>query len=167
MSKKRVRFNFLDVLIILATLALVAGIIWREELTERIETRNIENTVTVSCDLNAFVSTDKEGTVYAVKFEEGNTPVYMDGVEVGYVQAVRTVVSQPDDSVDDTSKDEDTPQEPQIVEETKLFLKAVSRSSGYYIGGETKLLIGGEYLLHTKTSEFTVRILSAEEVKTK
>lgn len=157
MSKRRVKFNFLDVLIILATFSLIVGIIWREELTERIETRNMENTVSVSCVINAFVS--GEGEVYAVRFEDGRTPVYLDGTEIGYVETVRSSVSE-ESASDDVSGDDSAPQ---AVEETRLYLKAVSRDSGYYIGGVTKLLIGGEYLLNTKTSQFTVRILTVDE----
>ncbi len=158
MTKRRIKFNFLDVLFILATLALVVGIIWREELIERVETKNIENTVTVCCDMNAYV-TEGVDTVYGVKFEEGKTPVYMNGVEVGYVLHTKEVASA------ESSSDESAPQAPQVSEETTLYLKAVSRNSGYYMGGETKLLIGNEYLLHTKTSEFTVRILTVEEAE--
>lgn len=162
MSGRKIRFNFLDVLIILAVLALVLGIIWREELAERIETKNIENTVTVVCEFNAFISPDGADSVSAYKFEDGKTTVYTEGVEIGYVETVSTVVSAPDESGDGTSGDGEVQQ---TVKETKLYLKAVSRDSGYYIGGETKLIIGEEYLFHTKTSEFTVRILSAAEVK--
>ena len=41
MRGKRTRFNFLDFLLILAVLALVAGIIWRQELSDKIEIRDI------------------------------------------------------------------------------------------------------------------------------
>lgn len=163
MSKRKVRFNFIDVLIVLATLALVVGIIWREELTERIEDRNIENTVTVCCTLNAFVSYEKDCSVQAMKFDEGKTAVYLDGTEVGYIETTHTVVSNDEVSGDESGKEEG--KITQTVDETKLYLKAVSRDSGYYIEGQTKLLIGGEYDLHTKTSEFTVRLLSVQEVK--
>lgn len=154
MSGKAPKFNFLDVLIILAALSLVVGIIWREELTDRIESKNIEDTVTVVCGINAFASA--AGDDQRVKFGEGQTAVYIDGAEVGYIVTVQTVTEESD--ADSTQH---------ITEETKLYLKAVSRESGYYIGGEEKLLIGGKYLMHTKTMEFTVQILSADEVKTK
>lgn len=154
MSGKAPKFNFLDVLIILAALSLVVGIIWREELTDRIESKNIEDTVTVVCGINAFASA--AGDDQRVKFGEGQTAVYIDGTEVGYIVTVQTVTEESD--ADSTQH---------ITEETKLYLKAVSRESGYYIGGEEKLLIGGKYLMHTKTMEFTVQILSADEVKTK
>lgn len=154
MSGKAPKFNFLDVLIIIAALSLVVGIIWREELTDRIESKNIEDTVTVVCGINAFASA--AGDDQRVKFGEGQTAVYIDGAEVGYIVTVQTVTEESD--VDSTQR---------ITEETKLYLKAVSRESGYYIGGEEKLLIGGKYLMHTKTMEFTVQILSADEVKTK
>lgn len=154
MSGKAPKFNFLDVLIIIAALSLVVGIIWREELTDRIESKNIEDTVTVVCGINAFASA--AGDDQRVKFGEGQTAVYIDGAEVGYIVTVQTVTEESD--VDSTQH---------ITEETKLYLKAVSRESGYYIGGEEKLLIGGKYLMHTKTMEFTVQILSADEVKTK
>lgn len=157
MSRKGARFNFLDVLIILAALSLVAGIIWREELTERIENENMEDTVTVVCGINAFASA--AGDEQRVKFGVGQTVVYIDGVEVGYIETVETVASE------ETSADDDAPSH--NTEETRLYLKAVSRESGYYIGGEKKVIIGGEYLMHTKTTEFTVQILSADEVKDK
>lgn len=155
MSGKAPKFNFLDVLIILAALALVAGIIWREELTDRIESKNIEDTVTVVCGVNAFAST--AGDNQKVKFGDEQTAVYIDGAEVGYIVTVQTP----------TTEESDADSAQHITEETKLYLKAVSRESGYYIGGEEKLLIGGKYLMHTKTMEFTVQILSVDEAKTK
>lgn len=155
MSGKAPKFNFLDVLIILAALSLVAGIIWREELTDRIESKNMEDTVTVVCGINAFASA--AGDDQKVKFDEGQTVVYIGGTEVGYIVTVKTAASE----------ESDTDSAQPVTEETKLYLKAVSRESGYYIGGEEKLLIGGKYLMHTKTMEFTVQILSADEAKTK
>lgn len=155
MSGKAPKFNFLDVLIILAALSLVVGIIWREELTDRIESKNIEDTVTVVCGINAFASAS--GDDQKVKFGEGETVVYINGTEVGYIATVQTV----------TTEESDPDSAQHVTEETKLYLKAVSRESGYYIGGEEKLLIGGKYLMHTKTMEFTVQILSVDEEKTK
>lgn len=158
MKKGKIRFNFLDVLIILAVFLLILGIIWREELTEKIETRNIENTVTVSCGINAYVPAENEDGAYAVKFGEGKTDVYLDDAEAGYIETV--VVQTAEESSGDSSADGDAQQ---TVEETTLYLKVVSRESGYYIGGETKLLLGGEYLFHTKTEQFFVKILSISE----
>lgn len=163
MSKKRIRFNFLDVLIVLAVLALVVGIIWREELTERIEDRNIENTITVCCELNAFANDGTE--VRGIKFEEGKTVVYLDGEEVGYIEHTRVVESAPEESGDESGDEDEIERPAQITEETKLYLKAVSRESGYYVSGQTKLLIGGDYEMNTKDTRFTVHLLSISEVK--
>lgn len=216
--KRKIRFNFIDLLIVLAVIALVAGVIWREELSDRVKTENIENTVTVCCDFNAF---SDSRCSHAESFEEeGRTAVYINGTEAGYIETVYTENSGDAESAEpgggesrtpaeeskipadvsedvsgnaensgyndsetesDVSSDESSappaeseteddettaPAEPQNSHETKLYLKAVARSSGYYIDcgdGTEKLLIGEKYSMNTKTKEFVVQILSVKE----
>lgn len=150
MSKKKTRFNFLDFLLVLAVFALVAGIIWRQELSDKIEIRDIENTVNVVCE---FEMADEAFS--AVKFAEGSTFVYMNGVAVGTVEK-KTTQSAPDESDDQGNR-------PVKVEKLSLKLAVVSNDSGYYLEGGVKLFIDGEYRMHTKTEEFTVHITSISE----
>ncbi|MBQ3081086.1 MAG: DUF4330 family protein [Clostridia bacterium] len=156
MGKKKARFNFLDFLLVLAVFALVAGIIWRQELSDKIEIRDIENTVTVECEFETVVGEDTADAAYnAVRFPEGSTFVYMNGVAVGTVEK-KTTQAIPEGS-DSEGK------HPVKVEKLSLKLSVVSKDSGYYLEGGEKLFIDGEYRLHTKTTEFTVRIVSISE----
>ncbi len=126
MKKRKTRFNFLDLLIILAISALVMGIMWRQELTDEIQIMETKNTVSVICEAEIIA-----GDLSAAEKE---TLVYMDGVEVGKAQ--------------------------KAGEALRLAFSAVSKDSGYYLESDAKLFIDGEYKLHTKTEEFTVKILS-------
>lgn len=144
---KRTRFNFLDVLIIMAVLALIAGIMWRQELTEKIEIRDSQNTVTVNCEFE-LVDTADAVAQYGARFEEGTTPVYMDGLQIGVVEKTVSTVNT------DSSADG----EPISVETLLLKLTVVSNPSGYYLENGTKLFLGGQYRLHTKTQDFAVEI---------
>lgn len=163
MDKKKTRFNFLDLLLIVAVVALVAGIIWRQELSDKIEIRDIENTVTVLCEFDAAADagSDTAETAYnRVKFEDGSTFIYMDGVAVGSVEKSTTVITSEES---EESSDSSQGNRPIKVEKMHLKLSAVSKESGYYLAGDVKLFIGGEYRFHTKTQEFTVRISSISE----
>ena len=160
MSKKKTRFNFLDFLLALAVFALIAGIIWRQELSDKIEIRDIENTVTVLCEFDMVVDgADAAETAYnTVKFTDGSTFVYMDGVAVGTVEK-RTVVVPGEESAETSGDSGSTVK----VEKLQLKLSVVSKDSGYYLAGGEKLFIDGEYRFHTKTQEFTVRISTIAE----
>lgn len=160
MSKKKTRFNFLDFLLVLAVFALIAGIIWRQELSDKIEIRDIENTVTVLCEFDMVVDgADTAETAYnTVKFTDGSTFIYMDGVAVGTVEK-RTVVVPREESAETSGDSGSTVK----VEKLQLKLSVVSKDSGYYLAGGEKLFIDGEYRFHTKTQEFTVRISTIAE----
>jgi len=143
MNKKKARFNFLDVLIILGVLALVAGIIWRQELTQRIQIENSENTVTVAC---GFVSSN-------AVFKDGTFTVYYNGEEIGSVERKTVEVSV------EPTEDGEEPTHTTTVEQA-LTLNVVEKESGYYLNGDTKLVLNGEYNFHTDVQEFTVNITS-------
>lgn len=152
MSKKKTRFNFLDFLLVLAVFALVTGIIWRQELSDKIQIRDIENTVTVICEFD-MVNDGADGAEAAynkVKFSDGSTPIYMDGVSVGTVEKSTVVIPTEDSSVEGGGGVKE--------EKLSLSLSVVSKDSGYYLAGDEKLFIDGEYRFHTKTQEFTVHI---------
>lgn len=143
MNKKKARFNFLDVLIILGVFALVAGIIWRQELTQRIQIENSENTVTVTC---SFVSAN-------ARLADGTADVYYNGEKVGSVERKTTEVSL------EPSENSEEPTHTATVEQT-LTLNVVEKDSGYYLNGDTKLVLDGEYCFYTDLQEFTVNITS-------
>lgn len=158
MGKRKIRFNFLDVLLILGVLALVAGIIWRQELTDRMQIRDSENTLGVVCEFE-LVTREEEGGLYKrVQFSEGSTAIYMNNSAVGNVEKT-TLYASPE-----TSGEENGSEDAGVaIEKTLLNLRAVSKDSGYYVAGEVKLYIGGVYRFHTKTEEFSVRITSIED----
>jgi len=158
MGKRKIRFNFLDVLLVLGVLALVAGIIWRQELTDRIQIRDSENTLGVVCEFELVTREEDGGSYKRIQFAEGSTAVYMSDFSVGNVEKT-TVYATPEISGDsDESEDGGV-----AIEKLSLNLKAVSKDSGYYLAGDVKLYINGVYRFHTKTEEFSVRITSIEE----
>lgn len=129
MKKRKTRFNLLDLLIILAVGALVVGVMWRQELTDKVQIMETKNTVSVLCDAEII-----DGDLSA---EGDNILIYMDGVEVGKAA--------------------------KALDKLRFAFSAVSKDSGYYLESDAKLFIDGEYKLHTKTEEFTVRIVSIIE----
>ncbi len=159
MGKRRIRFNFLDFLLVLGVFALVAGIIWRQELTDKIQIRDSENTLNVICEFE-LISGDEEGGSYKrIQFEDGSTEIYMGDTAVGNVEKT-TVYANPETSED---SGEESAEAQVAVEKLRLKLSAVSKDSGYYLAGDVKLYINGVYRFHTKTAEFSVRIGSIEE----
>ncbi|MBR6594121.1 MAG: DUF4330 family protein [Clostridia bacterium] len=152
-SRKRVRFNILDVLIILGVVLFIMGVLWREELTAVTEQQDKENTVTVICEVYA------EGADLSAlqALPMGETELmYGDG-------AVGTVVWQlgvPDVEVESTlGGKEPVPSEKPLV---SLRLSAVAEDSGYFIHGD-KLFIGSTYHFYTDKYEFDLQIKSIVE----
>ncbi|MBE6677604.1 MAG: DUF4330 family protein [Ruminococcaceae bacterium] len=141
MAKNKKSFNLLDVLIVLAVLCLIAGILWRKELTAVVEQHAKENATNVFC------------TCTVVEFENGEkaklpsdiTDVYYKGEKIGVL--VPSVVT------DEVSEEDTTNDIPTVA----VKFTAVEEDSGYYING-TKLVLGEEYSLYTDLYEFTVRI---------
>lgn len=144
MGEKRTKFNLLDALIVLAVIALIAGIIWRQELTERIRIEESEKTVVVSCGFEPVdVRTD-------VEFAEGETVVYYsDGGEAG---VVLVTLSEED------SLGEESGAETERGETAVLRLSAVEKDSGYYLANGEKLTVGLRLKLHSDMYEFTALI---------
>ncbi len=150
MGKKKKIFNFLDVLIVLAVLGLIAGVLWRQELTQLVKQRNEENTVVILCDCTVV---SPEG--YTVtSLPDANTKLFYDGKEVGVL-----IGNVADETSTDSTRDSVT------VDPDSSFtvkLSAVEKESGYYIA-ESKLLKGREYTFYTNMYEFTVCINEIKE----
>jgi len=162
-GKRKIKFNLLDLLIIVAVGALVAGIIWRRELTQRIKLEDSENTVSVEC---AFIVT---GVKTPPEFNGEVTTVYFsDGSEA---QVIKTPVKnvKNDESLPESSYDglpessEEYNEAPPPAEILTLRFKAVSKADGYYLEGGGKLFIDAALPLHTTLYEFTALILSISE----
>ena len=164
MSKRKIKFNFLDVLLILGVFALVAGIIWRQELTDKIQIRDSENTINVTCEFELISGEEDQSSYRRIQFEDGSTRIFMNGVVVGTVEKT-TIHATPEASEDSGSTDDDSKEDEvtAAIEKLHLKLSAVSKDSGYYLAGDVKLYINGVYRFHTKNEEFSVRIGSIEE----
>lgn len=149
MAKPKKSFNLLDVLIVLAALCLIAGIFWREELTELVERHDKENTVSIACNCTVLSVDDNSKALLPDDIVE----VYYEGVKVGAI--IPSVVADEDESLDDGSSANTTGKI--LTQNVAISFTAVEENSGYYING-IKLVQGEEYLLYTDLYEFTVRI---------
>lgn len=155
MKRKKIKFNVLDVIIVIALLALVAGILWRKELSDAVDQLDKENTVAVTCE---FTNVTEEDERHMLNNLKGNPDVYYNGVKVGTIAKVTVADTE-------ESRDEDTSLEgekPNLLAKNVLVLAAVAKDSGYYIE-DTKLVIGEEYRFSAAGWEFSVVIDSIEE----
>lgn len=136
MQKKKLNFNLLDVIIVLALALLACGIIWRQELTKQIQIRDTQNTVTVVCGIEP-----ENNTV----IDEGDTYLTM---------------LAGNDAIISKSADIEG-----VIGEIQLRLTAVELESGYYLQDGSKLLVEESYILHSEIREYRVKILSISEVE--
>lgn len=161
MNKRRIRFNLLDVLIVIALCALVAGIIWRQELTDRVEQEEKENTVTLLCGFEC-----SDGDAYIIgSLPEGDTTLYYNGTAVGVLsRGISESELSAEDSGDKGGESStDTSKVSSFIRGTEVRLYAVEKDSGYYPVPDTKLLLGKSYRFNTKDCEFTLTITSIDE----
>lgn len=159
MTKSKKGFNFLDVLIVLAALCLVAGILWRNELTRLVERQDKENTVEVVCVCT--VAEINEGVSAALP--EKGAKLYCNGEEVGVLLGKTETATQdkvPEESGEEAS--EEAAAVPVAEDNTiTVRLNAVEKSSGYYID-DVKLIHGATLELYTDLYELKVCICDFE-----
>lgn len=151
-GKRKIKFNILDVIIVLALLALVAGILGRDELSKTLKRFDEENTVAVLCEFSNPVEADERGILNNIK---DNPDVYYNGVKVGTFAKVTVDESTQLDAVDSAEGGAT------VQERNMLALSVVAKDSGYYLG-EQKLLIGHSYRFSADGWEFTAIIKSIE-----
>ncbi len=72
MPKKKLSFNLLDVIIVLAIALLACGIIWRQELSRQIEQRDTQNAVEITCTATVTNTTQITEGKYDVTMAAGN-----------------------------------------------------------------------------------------------
>lgn len=152
-GKKKVRFNILDVLIILGVALFIFGVLWREELTAVTEQQDKENTVTILCDVTA------EGSDLSAlqALPMGETALMYGDAVIGAVVWENLI---PDVEVESAlGGKEPIPTEKKTV---RLRLSAVAEDSGYFIRGD-KLYIGNTYSFYTDKYEFDLRITAIAE----
>ncbi len=135
MQRKKLSFNLLDVIIVLALALLACGIIWRQELTKQIALRDTQNTVPVLCTVSVLNSTELEAGEKEATLVAGNKATLV--------------------------KDEDSAG---TAGEVRLKLTAVELESGYYLADGSKLLVEESYVLHSGNKEYSIRILSLSEL---
>ncbi len=133
--KKKFAFNLIDVIVVIAIGLLACGIIWRQELTKQIELRDNENTVDIVCNV-AFENTEKlPEDGSAIKLLAGNSGT------LSYI-------------TDESGN-----------KQALLSFKAVELESGYYLANGTKLLVEKSYVFHCGLAQYSVKVLSVEEME--
>lgn len=149
MSRTKKGFNLLDVLIVLAVVCLVSGILWRQELTERIEKQDKENTVEVYCLCTVLPLDDGEKAALPDK----EVVLYREDKEVG------TFLGYYEEDADD-SEEETSAEEKHYTNQdglVKIKLYAVEKESGYYID-DMKLVRGAVLELNSELYELSLSI---------
>ncbi len=126
MQKKKLSFNLLDVIIVLALALLACGIIWRQELTKQLKVRDTQNTVSVICTAEMLNTTE---------LTEGQTDATM-------TEGNKATITTTDDG------------------KVSIKLTAVELESGYYLADGSKLLVEKSYVLHSETTEYSIKILT-------
>ena len=148
MGRTKKGFNLLDVLIVLAVVCLVSGILWRQELTERIEKQDKENTVEVYCLCTVLPLDGGEKAALPDK----EVVLYYEDKEVGAF-------------LGDYAEEEESEEEISVEEKhhasqdglVKIKLYAVEKESGYYID-DMKLVRGAVLELNSELYELSLSI---------
>ncbi len=133
--KKKFAFNLIDVIVVIALGLLACGIIWRQELTKQIELRDTKNTVEVICTVSFYSAENLPADGAEVELLAGNK---------GSLSYVKTQGG---------------------TSQIYMRLSTVELESGYYLEDGTKLLVEKDYAFHSNLAEYTVKVLSLEEVE--
>lgn len=148
MNKTKKGFNLLDVLIVLAVVCLVSGILWRQELTERIEKQDKENTVEVYCVCAVLPLDDGEKAA----LPENDVVLYYEDKEVGTFLGD---YEEEEESAGEASEEEKHYSSGDGLVRIKLY--AVEKESGYYID-DMKLVRGAVLDLNSELYELSLSI---------